>query len=50
MVEGVMRLGVWPVRKNPRTTPAIKPLRARGEWNFTGEPGDTPDPYSPELS
>ena len=28
----------------PRTAPAIKPVRARGEWNFTGEPGDTPDP------
>lgn len=28
----------------PRTAPAIKPVRARGEWNFTGESGDTPDP------
>lgn len=34
------------VRQQTSTTPAIKPLRARGEWNFTGEPGDTPDPYS----
>lgn len=39
------------VRLQTETAPAIKPLRARGEWNFTGEPGDTPDPgeYSPDY-
>lgn len=39
------------VRLPTTTTPAIKPLRARGEWNFTGESGDTPDPgeYRPDY-
>ncbi|CAE6939121.1 Ankk1 [Symbiodinium natans] len=34
------------VRLHTQTEPAIKPLRDRSDWNFTGEPGDTPDPYS----
>ncbi|CAE7317675.1 unnamed protein product [Symbiodinium microadriaticum] len=33
-------------RLHTQTEPAIKPLRDRSDWNFTGEPGDTPDPYS----
>lgn len=39
------------VRLPTTTAPAIKPVRARGEWNFTGESGDTPDPgeYCPDY-